>query len=89
MELSPSEVRKLFMVLGDFTWITNEASSFRETTFNRRSDLVQKKKKKKKEWTWENAPLDQNIFKQVDLVFVSAKVFGSSIKQMIKKYFEK
>ena len=51
--------------------------------------IVQKKKKKKKEWTWENAPLDQNIFKQVDLVFVSAKVFGSSIKQMIKKYFEK
>jgi len=46
MELSPSEVRKLFMFLGDFTWITNEASSFRETTFNRRSDLVQKKKKK-------------------------------------------
>ena len=87
MELSSSEVRKLFMVLGDFTWITNEASSFRETTFNRRSDLVQKKKKK--EWTWENAPLDPNIFKQVDLVFVSAKVFGSSIKQMIKKYFEK
>ena len=87
MELSSSEVRKLFMVLGDFTWITNEASSFRETTFNRRSDLVQKIKKK--EWTWENAPLDQNIFKQVDLVFVSAKVFGSSIKQMIKKYFEK
>ena len=87
MELSSSEVRKLFMVLGDFTWITNEASSFRETTFNRRSDLVQKKKKK--EWTWENAPIDQNIFKQVDLVFVSAKVFGSSIKQMIKKYFEK
>ena len=75
------------MVLGDFTWITNEASSFRETTFNRRSDLVQKKKKKER--TWENAPLDQNIFKQVDLVFVSAKVFGSSIKQMIKKYFEK
>ena len=48
MELSPSEVRKLFMVLGDFTWITNEASSFRETTFNRRSDLVKKKKKKKR-----------------------------------------
>ena len=51
--------------------------------------LCKKKKKKKKEWTWENAPLDQNIFKQVDLAFVSAKVFGSSIKQMIKKYFEK
>lgn len=86
MELSLNEVRKLFMVLGDFTWITNEASSFQETTFNRRSDLVQKKKK---EWTWENAPLDQNICKQVFLVFVSAKVFSSSIKQMFKKYFEK
>ena len=45
MELSLNEVRKLFMVLGDFTWITNEASSFQETTFNRRSDLVQKKKR--------------------------------------------
>lgn len=47
MELSLNEVRKLFMVLGDFTWITNEASSFQETTFNRRSDLVQKKKRNK------------------------------------------